>query len=257
MAHNVPVSPELALAITSVALVVAPIAQRAVGMGFGIIMAPVVALVAGPLAAVLVCNLYAALACGLMVPRLWRDIDWGRWWPLTIAAVIGSVPGLFVVRLADVDWLRIGVGTAAILGVVLSVAFARTQHTIDGPAVRVAAGGGIGLLNAAVALGAPAIAVYTMLSRWSGPSFTATMQPFWVVVCLLTLAQRQVIAPGGAPAWPWWGWLLAAIATVAGTLAAEPVARRISARVARLGVIALSLTSGVTVTAVGVAGLLG
>lgn len=52
----------LSLAITCGSLVVATISQRVVGMGFGIIMAPIVAIVADPFAAVLVVNLYAVLA---------------------------------------------------------------------------------------------------------------------------------------------------------------------------------------------------
>lgn len=247
--------PEWSLLITSVALVLATIAQRVVGMGFGIIMAPIVAIVAGPFAAVLVVNVYAALACALMVPSLWRDVDWSRWRWLVVPAMVGSVAGLLVARASDADVLRVGVGVAAILSVIVSVGFARTEHVIDSRRMRTVSGATIGLMNSSVALGAPPIAVYSMLSRWSGPSFSATMQPFWVVVSLVTLAQRQVIAPGGAPAWPWWGWVAAAIATTAGSLVSEPVARRIPARVARLGVIVLSLSSGVAVTAVGVAGL--
>nr|WP_276511242.1 sulfite exporter TauE/SafE family protein [Kineosphaera limosa] len=253
---DVRVSPELGLLITCASLVIATIAQRVVGMGFGIIMAPVVAIVAGPLAAVLVVNIFAALACALMVPSLWRDIDWRRWCWLTPFAAIAGAAGLLVARTSDADVLRVGVGTAAILSVIVSVRFARADHVIDGPAVRAGSGAAIGFLNSLVALGAPAITVYSMLSRWSGPSFSATMQPFWVVVSLVTLAQRQVIAPGGAPAWPWWGWVAAAVATIVGTLAAEPVARRIPPRVARLGVIVLSLASGIAVTGVGIAGLL-
>lgn len=248
--------PELSLSIACVALVVATIAQRVVGMGFGIIMAPIMAIVAGPLAAVLVVNLYAALACALMVPNLWRFIDWSRLRWLVVPAMVASVAGLIVARATDADVLRVGVGTVAILSVIVSERFARTDHRVDGPRIRTLSGATIGFLNSSVALGAPPIAVYSMLSRWSGPSFTATMQPFWVVLSLVTLAQRQLIAPGGAPSWPWWGWVAAAVATTAGSMAAEPVARRVPPRVARLGVIVLSLISGFAVTAVGFAGLL-
>lgn len=254
---DVRVPPELSLLVTCAALAVATVAQRVVGMGFGIIMAPIVAIIDGPLAAVLVVNVYAALACALMVPGLWRHIDWSRWRWLVVPATVGSVAGLLIARATDADVLRVGVGVAALASVVVSVRFARTDHRVDGPGTRTAAGATIGLLNSAVALGAPPIAVYAMVSRWNNPSFTATMQPFWVVLCLVTLAQRQLVAPGGAPAWPWWGWVLAAVATTAGSLTAEPVARRVPPRATRLGVIVLSLASGVAVTAVGLAGLLG
>lgn len=243
------------LLITCASLVVATIAQRVVGMGFGIIMAPIVAIVAGPFAAVLVVNSYAILACALMLPNVWRHIDWGRVVWLVVPAAVASVAGLLVARATDDDVLRIGVGVVALLGVLVSVLFSRSAHTIDGPAVRVAAGASIGLLNSSVALGAPPVAAYSMLSRWSGPSFTATMQPFWVVLSGLTLLQRHLISPGGAPAWPWWGWVAAALATGAGSVAAEPVARLVSPRLARIGVVVLSLASGIAVTAVGVRGL--
>lgn len=249
--------PEVSLAITCVSLVVATIAQRVVGMGFGIIMGPVVAIVAGPHAAVLVANLYSALACGLMVSYLWRHIDWHRLLWLLPPAMVGSVGGLLFARGTDPDLLRVGVGIMAISGVVLSVGFARTEHRLDGPMTRGVSGASIGALNSAVALGAPAIAVYSMLSRWSGPSFSATMQPFWVVLSLVTLAQRQLIAPGGAPDWPVWGWGIAAFATVIGSVTAERVARHVSPHAARIGVVILSLTAGVSVTAVGIDGIVG
>lgn len=247
---------DVPLVITCLSLVVATIAQRVVGMGFAIIMSPVVAIVAGPLAAVLVVNLYAVLACGLMVPYLWRDIDWRRLLWLVAPATLGSILGLFIARVTDADVLRIGVGVASILGVVVSAVFERGDHEVDGPAFRLGSGGVIGVLNSAVALGAPAIAVYSMLSRWNGRSFAATMQPFWVILSLVTLLQRQIIAPGGAPDWPWWGWVAAGVATVIGSVTAERVAHHVTPRVARLGVIAMSLTAGVTVTGVGVTGLL-
>lgn len=246
----------LSLAITCGSLVVATISQRVVGMGFGIIMAPIVAIVADPFAAVLVVNLYAVLACVLMVPRVWRHIDWGRLVSLVVPAALASILGLLVARASDADVLRIAVGATAILGVFVSVAFARTTHTIDGPVTRAMAGSVIGLTNSAVALGAPAVGVYSIVSRWSGPSFSATMQPFWVVLSLVTLGERQILSPGGAPDWPWWGWLGAAVATVIESVAAEPVARVVSPRLARLGVIVLSLTSGIAVTVVGLQGLL-
>ncbi|WP_226346890.1 TSUP family transporter [Agilicoccus flavus] len=247
----------LGLAVTCGALVAATIAQRVVGMGFGIIMAPVVAIVAGPLAAVLVVNLYVVVACGLMLPRVWPDVDWRRLRWLIGPAAAASVAGLWIARSADVDVLRVAVGVAALLGVGVSVAFAGGERVIDGPVSRVVAGATIGLMNASVALGAPPVAVYSIVSRWERRSFAATMQPFWVALSLVTLLERQVLAPGGAPDWPWWGWGAAGLATVAGVLAAEPVARRVSARAARLGVIGLSLASGLAVTAVGVAGLTG
>ncbi len=247
----------LPLAVLCVALLVATVSQRVAGMGFGLVMGPTAALLVGPIAAVVLVNVTAIVACGLILPRVWRDIDWRRLAWIGIPAAIASIGGLLLARVVSADLLRIAVGAVAILGVVLALAFTRTEHRLDGPVTRLVAGSTIGVLNASVAVGAPAVGVYQIVSRWEPRAFAATMQPFWVLVSASTLLERQLLVPQGWPEWPWWAWLAVVAATAAGTLVAEPIARRLPARAVRIAIVVLSILGGGAVIVAGAIGLAG
>jgi uncharacterized membrane protein YfcA len=239
------------LVITCVAVLIGAAAQRMIGMGWGLVVTPVVALVAGPLAAVLVVNLYGALACLIILPRVWADIDWRRLSWLMVPAIALMVPGLLLAKGLDTDVLRIAVGIVAVVGVIVSGVFTSTARTIDGPVLRVAAGSTIGLLNASVGMGAPAVGVYSLVSGWQDRTFVASMQPFWAIVSGVIVAVRPFVAPEGAPDWPWWGWLLAVVPVVAGVLLGDRFAHRVDRTVVKWAVIVCSLAGGISLVVAG------
>ncbi|GEK81375.1 sulfite exporter TauE/SafE family protein [Agrococcus baldri] len=245
------------LLLYAAAIFVATVSQRVIGLGFGLVMGPVSAIVAGPIAAVPLNCIFAVIACSLMLPGVWRDIDWRRMTWLLVPAIPASVAGLLVARMVPTDALRIAIGIVAIAGVLVSVAFTRTSHTLDGATTRIGSGLAIGGFNAAVGVGAPLVGVYALVSRWEPRILAATMQPFWVILNLVTLAERQLLVPDGFPEWPWWAWLGASGAAVVGTLFAHRIAHRISAGVARWTIVALSVVGGTVVIVTGVIGLAG
>lgn len=246
----------LTLLLYAAAVFVATVSQRVIGLGFGLVMGPVSAIVAGPIAAVPLNCIFAVIACALMLPGVWRDVDWRRLTWLLVPAAIASVGGLLLARAVPTDALRIGVGLVTIVGVLVSVAFQRTAHTLDGAPTRILSGIGIGLCNSAVGVGAPVVGIYSLVSRWDTRVFAATMQPFWVILNLVTLAERQLLVPDGFPEWPWWAWLGASAAAVIGTVFAHRIAHRVPERVARWSIIGLSIAGGLAVIVTGVLGLL-
>jgi uncharacterized membrane protein YfcA len=247
----------LSLVVAAAAVLVGAAAQRMIGMGWGLVVTPAVALVAGPLAAVLVVNLYGALACVVILPSVWRDIDWRRLLWLAVPAVALMVPGLLLAKGLDTDALRIVVGVVAIVGVTLSAAFTGSARSLDGPALRIAAGSTVGLLNASVGMGAPAVGAYMLLSGWQDRTFVATMQPFWVLVSGVIVVVRPFVAPEGAPAWPWWGWLLMVAPVVAGVLLGNRLAHLVNRTLVKWSIIVLSAAGGVALIVTGWFGLLG
>lgn len=244
------------LLLYAAALFVATVAQRVIGLGFGLVMGPVSVIVAGPIAAVPLNCIFAAIGCTLMLPGVWRDVDWRRLAWLLVPAIPASAVGLLLARMVPTDALRIAVGIVTIAGLLISVAFTRTTHTLDGPLTRVTSGLAIGSLNAAVGVGAPPVGAYALISRWDPRALAATMQPFWVVLNLATLAGRQLLVPEGFPEWPWWAWVGAAGAAALGTVLAHRIAHRVPARAARVAIVVLSLAGGAAVIVSGVAGLL-
>ncbi|GEK81373.1 sulfite exporter TauE/SafE family protein [Agrococcus baldri] len=244
------------LLIAAVAVLVGAAGQRMIGMGWGLVVTPVVALVAGPLAAVLVVNLYGAIACLIIVPRVWRDIDWRRLLWLLLPAVALMVPGLLLAQALDTDLLRVIVGAIAVAGVIVSVAVTSTARHRDGPGVRLAAGSTIGLLNASVGMGAPIVGLYSLVSHWHDRTFVATMQPFWALVSGMIVAIRPFVAPEGAPDWPLWGWLALVAPVVLGVVLGDRLAHRVDRTAVRWAIIVCSLLGGASLVIAGTAALL-
>ncbi|MCR8669966.1 sulfite exporter TauE/SafE family protein [Agrococcus sp. HG114] len=247
----------LSFVVALVAVCIGAAGQRMIGMGWGLVVTPAIALVGGPLAAVLVVNLYGAIACIIILPKVWRDIDWRRLLWIAIPALALMVPGLLLARGLDTDLLRIAVGAIAIAGVVVSVAFTSAARAHDGPGLRIAAGTAIGLLNASVGMGAPAVGAYSLLSGWQDRTFVATMQPFWVLISGAIVVVRPFVAPEGSPDWPLWAWFVLALPVLAGVLLGNRLAHLVSARVVRSAIIVLSVLGGAALIVTGATGLLG
>ena len=141
------------------------------------------------------------------------------------------------------------------MGVVVSAGFAESKRSLDGAPLRLGSGALVGALNSSVGLGAPVVGMFAILSQWEHRVFAATMQPFWILLSASTVVARQTIAPGGAPAWEWWMWIVAVAPILAGVVGGERIAQRIDQRTARRAVIVFSLLSGIAVLVTGIVGL--
>lgn len=245
----------LSFVVALVALLIGAVGQRMIGMGWGLVVTPAIALVAGPLAAVLVVNLYGAVACLVILPKVWRDVDWRRLLWIAIPALALMVPGLLLAQGLDTDLLRVVVGGIAIVGVIVSVAFTRTARTHDGPVLRLATGTAIGALNASVGMGAPAVGVYSLVSGWQDRTFVATMQPFWVLISGATVAVRPFVAPEGSPEWPLWAWVVLGVPVVAGVLLGNRLAHLVDRTVVTWAIIGLSVLGGAALIVTGAMGV--
>lgn len=243
--------------VVCAALAVGAIAQRTVGMGYGLVVTPTVVLAVGPIEGVLVLNVFGTVVCGCIIWRVWRDIDWRMLVWILVPALVMTVPGIVLSLATNADVLKVAVGIIAIIGVAISVGFTRTRHTLGDPVTRVALGGVAGVLNSSVGLGAPAVGVLAIVSRWEHRAFAATMQPFWMLLSAATTLARIAIEPQGAPDWPWWAWLMACAPVLGGVLLGDALAARIDHVLARRLVIAFSVLGGLAVLVAGVVGLVG
>ncbi|SDR77148.1 sulfite exporter TauE/SafE family protein [Agrococcus carbonis] len=241
----------LSFVVALVAVLIGAAGQRMIGMGWGLVVTPAVALVAGPLAAVLVVNLYGAIACLVILPRVWHDIDWRRLLWLLVPAVALMIPGLLLAKALDTDLLRVVVGVIAVAGVLVTMLITRSARRVDGPGVRIAAGSAIGVLNASVGMGAPIVGLYSLVSHWHDRTFVATMQPFWALVSGIIVAVRPFVAPEGAPDWPLWAWLVVAVPVVAGVLLGDRLAHLVNREVVRWAIIGLSIAGGIALIVTG------
>lgn len=242
--------------VTLLAVVAGAFAQRLVGMGFGMVVTPLVAATIGPLAAIMLVNLFGAITCAFIVPRVWRDIDWRAFAWMVIPAIVGLVPGMWLASVADRDVLRVAIGVIALIGVVIAIAVKPAAEGSDTRALQAGTGVTIGVLNAGVGLGATIVGLYALLSGREHRSFAATMQPFWMTLSGAYMGLWAATGGQGAPDWPWWAWILIGIPVVLGAFAGDWLAPRVDARIARLVIILISIAGGVIVLTAGLAGLL-
>jgi uncharacterized protein len=173
----------LALAVTAGAMV-----QGTVGLGLGLLAAPVVTLVDASLMPGVMLWLASALPV-LTLAREWRETDWrGLGW-----AFVGRVPatalGVWVVAAVSAQVLGLLVGVMVLVAVVLT---ARVVRLPVRPAVLAGAGVVSGVSGTATSIGGPPLAL--VYQHVAGPRLRATLGGYFLGGGLLSLVG---LAAGG------------------------------------------------------------
>ena len=224
--------------------------QRASGLGFSLISAPLLALAVGPRAGVAVTNLLAVVVALAVLATSAKRVDIARAKILIPAGLVGVVPGTIAYYLLPANWLQITVGAVTGLGLA-SVAIARRLRATPSPGVTAAAGLASGVSSAVAGAGGPPLAIYAVATDWPQQQFAATCQISYALQAAAALAIKGV-PPLPAP------WLGAAIAaTLTGVAAAHLLASRINTARARRAAILIAAVATVLTTARGVANLAG
>ncbi|MDZ4233187.1 MAG: sulfite exporter TauE/SafE family protein, partial [Dietzia sp.] len=163
----------LLLIVAAASVILGTVLQRVIGMGVGLVVAPTLTLLLGPVAGVLLTNLTTTVSAVLIGITLRRDIDWRRYRHLAPLIVVGSVPGALLVGAAARSWLEVIIG-AALIGTLLMTALVRIPP-VSGAVPAAVAGTAGGFLNTAVGVAAPAMLVYAQATNWGQRSFAATL----------------------------------------------------------------------------------
>lgn len=237
-------------------IVVGAVAQRIAGLGFALLVSPFLVLILGPHEGVLLVNICSVVSATLIVPRVWKDIDWGMFRWLAASAVFGSVGGSFAAAGLPSAPLAATVGALVLAGLTASLLLQRSSVVATGNRPKVIAGLTAGLTNAMAGVGGPAISAYALMSRWPQRSFAATLQPFFAVVNSVTVLVKLLIDPGQVPPLETWMWLLIPVSIVIGIFTAERLARYIHDRQARFAVIVIAFLGAATALIKGLAELL-
>lgn len=232
-----------ALALLVGAVLLGGITQRISGMGMGLMISPILALVLGPATGVTVANMttfFSALMIGFV---LRAGIDWRRVALFVPSAVIGSVPGGILVRDMHSGWLSVLVG--AVILMALAITLWADRMTMLPNLTHVAwiiPFSAVGaFLNTVSGISAPALVIYALASSWDQRSFAATLQPFFLWVGALSVTVK--IAVGATPISelpdPWILPIILA-AVVAAVVIGSRLARRVSPHSARRVAIAVA-----------------
>jgi uncharacterized protein len=202
--------------------------QRVAGMGMGLVAAPLLTLLLGPVAGVTVSNMAAVVVALLVLGALRGDVDWRRYARLAPLILVGSVVGALAVRSAPTAWLDVLVGGTVLLALVATAMLGRRTALGHGGAGSVVTGLVAGFMNTTAGVAGPAMKAYALATRWEQQAFAATLQPVFLTANLASVITKTAAGAGPEPGLlPWWGWPAIAVAALCGVGLGRPVSRRL------------------------------
>lgn len=175
-------------------MLVGAFVQSVVGLGLGLLVAPVTAIIHPGWVPVLPL-LLAMLVSGVMVRGEWRQIDWRSLAWMVPARIPGTAIGVWLVLRFTESQLAVAIAVMVLLGVLVSL---RTAHVPVTPATLVTAGVTAGATGTATSVGGPPIAL--LLQHRDAGEMRSTMAVFFFVGVLMSLAGLLVVGEVGAPA---------------------------------------------------------
>jgi len=237
-------------------VIVGAVMQRITGLGFALVASPFFVLLLDPVMGVILVNVCGVIVSGVLTVRSVKHVDWRRWAILVTSAVLGVVPGAFLVYHLAVDWLDIVVGALIIIGLISSL-LVRSRIDPDHVAPLVTAGIFSGAMNVTAGVGGPPLGIYGVLTSWDHRSFAATMQPVFFTIGSVSLITKLTIAPPGAALYDPYVWIVLACGCLVGMTAGELIAKRVTNGLARKLLVVLALGGAATVLTRGLLHVLG
>ena len=212
--------------------------QAVVGLGMGLVAAPVVGILAPSLVPTLPLWL-ALLISGLMLAGERAHVDWRSLaWALP-ARVPGTVVGAWLVLAFTEEQIGVALAVMTLVAVGVAVCAARIPVT---PPTLVGAGFGAGVTGTATSIGGPAIAL--LFQREPPEVMRSTLSVFFFVGVLLSLAGLGL--SGSISSESWQVALVLAPGVVVGMLVGRAVRDRIHRDAFRAGVLLVCTASAVT-----------
>jgi uncharacterized membrane protein YfcA len=223
------------LVLLPLGVIAGALTQRITGIGFALVCAPLLVLVAGPFEGVVLSNLLGLLVSAVVFAAHWRDTQWRKGLLLAVPALLAIPPGAWVARnvAPAVLMVIIGVTVMVALGAVLLSERARVLH---GAAGAVVAGGASGFMNVTAGVGGPAIVLYAVSTAWEHRKFVATFQLLSIFTNVASL-----VAKGGLPRISPTALLVSLAALAVGLAGGELLSRRVDHELARHLAIGLAL----------------
>lgn len=235
----------MTLIVIGACVFVGAIVVRLTGIGFALVAAPLLVLLLGPFQGVLLCNLLSLLTGVAMVATHWKRIEWRRALELSLPALVVVPAGAYLARGLPQAALSLLIGSLLLVSVLLVLRTA-PPRILTGRFGAVPTGVVSSLLNVLAGVGGPALALYGLAQRWTGPGFVATVPVCAIVMNGLALGFK------GLPSLPLVDLVIAIAALVVGTVAGAFLARRSSGGNVRWMLIALTTTGAVAAIVKGV-----
>ncbi|MDO5678557.1 MAG: TSUP family transporter [Propionibacteriaceae bacterium] len=239
----------LDLVLLTLAVFAGVSAQRLTGLGFALVSAPLLTLILGTMTGVTLMQVLGIVVSAVILPSVWRDVEWRVLPWLLVPAWVGIVPGLLVVRSLPVAAMEVAIGVLVIVALV-AVILSERARVFKGRRGAVAAGFLSGFMNATASVGGPAMVLYKVSRRWAQAPFVATIQVFFIAMSMVTVTARGW--PDLAPT----GWAVSLAAIVVGMVAGHRLAKVVPERVARNLTVGVALMGAVVIVIKGMMALL-
>lgn len=229
-----------------IAVAVGAALQRISGMGVGLIAAPVLSLLLGPVDGVLLVNLLAVINAATNTWGMRANVDWRKFAPIAAALLAGVLPGAWVVAHAPTNILLVTVG--ALLLLALSVVTLGKRYVPRVQGVLPAAVSGVvgGFMNTLAGVAGPAITVYAEAARWPQRGYAATLQPIFLVAGTLSFTVKHFTGAADVSAIEAELWVATLAALAVGIALGKRLAPRVPATTAHKIALGLAFAGGAT-----------
>lgn len=219
--------------------------QRISGMGFALVSSPFLVMVLGPHEGVMLVNLLGACSSLLIFAQVFRQVEYKKVLILLIPAMLMTLPGAWVAAALDGPLLSVSISIMVILALASSFMI-RNLPMAQSKSLAVGAGAVSGFMSVTAGVSGPAIAGYAIASRWPQAQFAISVQLYFLVLSLTSLA-----AKGGMPQLHWQQWAGCFAAMVVGILLGNFLAPKIPAKYSRAFVVLIAFSGAVSLMANG------
>ena len=213
-----------------IAAFLAAFVQSTVGIGFGMVAGPVVLIVLNDPAAVVISTLLSWLIALALLPSLRSGTDWPMVWRLSAGAVLGLPLGLALLGASGISVLKL-IAAVVIGGLTAAMVFGLPGMRSPARGLDYLSGFIAGIFGGCLAIPGPPASL-----RMSGLGFSkvknrATMVTFFCMIWPAVFAGQWAVI--GVSSQTLWNALVLVPGVLAGILAGNWAAKRISERVFR------------------------
>lgn len=245
-----------AAAIFSIVLLGAGV-QRVSGMGLGLVAAPILAVLLGPVEGILVSNVLAVINASMTTVVRHRDVDWRQFALISPALVVGAVPAAWLLTVAATPVLLVSVGVLMLVALGLSTLGQSRIPPVRTRATPLIAGVAAGFMNTLAAIAAPALTVYAQATRWEQRSFSATLQPIFLVAGIISVAVKVLGGAADLDNTAVWVWPAGIGGMICGILLGSLLSTHIPTTTARRIALFIATAGAVVVLVRGISGVIG
>lgn len=147
------------LFLASLILFAATFFSTITGFGFALIAAPVLTLVMGPKETVVFVIVAGIIVRLVMMWKTWGQFDWSTVLITAAGSLLGIIPGAYLLKIADANYLKILLGIALLVATIL-LKLNFSPEIKNKTLGRVSAGFLSGFFSASTSISGPPIALY-------------------------------------------------------------------------------------------------